>query len=49
VGGVLSVRGHFEDRGVEGNIILKCILLKLVGRVWNVFVWLRRRTVDGLL
>jgi hypothetical protein len=27
-GGVLSVRGHFEDRGVEGNIILQCILLK---------------------
>ena len=35
VGKNLNVRDHPENLGVDGRIILKCILTKSVGRVWS--------------
>jgi hypothetical protein len=28
-------RSHFENLGVDGSIILKCVLQKQDGRVWT--------------
>jgi len=45
----LNVRDHPENVGVDGRIILKCILTKSVGRVWTGLSWLRIGTSDWLL
>jgi len=42
-------KGHSEDPGVDGNIILEWILLKKGGRVWTEFIWLKIGTSGGLL
>jgi len=34
----LKGKDHSEDLGVDRNIILKCILEKLGGRVWIGFI-----------
>jgi hypothetical protein len=41
--------GHFEHPGVVGRIILKWILIKLVGRTWTGFLWIRTEMSGGLL
>jgi hypothetical protein len=40
-------KDHSEDLGVDGRIILDCVLGKC-GKVWNVFVWIRIGTGGGL-
>jgi hypothetical protein len=37
----LHGRDHLEDSGMDGRIILICILKKLGIRVWTGFNWLR--------
>jgi hypothetical protein len=38
----LKGRDHPEDLGVDGRIILECILAKEGGRLWTVFLWPRK-------
>jgi hypothetical protein len=45
----LKGRDQWEDLDVDGRIILRWILKKHGGRVWNGFVWLRIGTGSGLL
>jgi hypothetical protein len=40
---------HLEERDVDGRIILERIFRKWDAEAWNVFIWLRMGTVDGLL
>jgi hypothetical protein len=40
---------NLEDLGIDGRIILKRILKKLVGRVWFGLIWLRMGKSDRLL
>jgi hypothetical protein len=40
---------HLEGLGVEGRIILDCILEKYVLKLWTGFIWLRIITNDQLL
>jgi hypothetical protein len=47
--GILKVRGHLEDVGIDGRIIFKLILKKWVGRNWTVFIWLIIGTSSGFL
>ena len=42
--GELRERDHLEDLGVDGRMILKCILKNWDGEAWISFIWLRRRT-----
>jgi hypothetical protein len=42
-------RDHKEDQGIEGSIILKCILRKEIRRAWTGLLWLRTGTSGGLL
>jgi len=42
-------RTHLEDVGVDGGIILECVLLKWGGKVWSRLNWLRTETSGGLL
>jgi hypothetical protein len=39
---------HFEDLGIDRNIILEWILAKYVGRLWAAFICLRIATSGGL-
>jgi hypothetical protein len=48
-GGILSERDDLENLGVDGRIILKCILRKWVRREWNALVWFREGEKGGLL
>jgi hypothetical protein len=45
----LKGRDHLEDLGVDGRIILECILGKKDGNVWTGFIWLRIGKIAGLL
>jgi hypothetical protein len=38
-----------EKLGVDVKIILKYILRKSVGKSWTGLIWLRIRTISGLL
>jgi hypothetical protein len=40
---------YLENLGVEWKIILKCILEKKGRKVWTGCLWLRIRTIGGLL
>jgi hypothetical protein len=42
-------RDHSKDLGVDGRMILKCVLEKSTWRVWICFTWLRIVTVGRLL
>jgi hypothetical protein len=44
--GNLRQRGHLEDLGLDGWVILKWIPRKLFGMEWTGVIWLRIRT-DG--
>jgi hypothetical protein len=46
---ILKGADHLEDLGVDGRIILEWSLGKYVRKVWTGFIWLRIRTIDGLL
>jgi hypothetical protein len=45
----LKGRDNLRDLGVDGRIILKCMLKKKGVRVWAGFIWLRTGTSGGLL
>jgi hypothetical protein len=45
----LKGRDHSLDLGIDGNIILECILGKQDGKVWPGFSWLRIGTSGGFL
>jgi hypothetical protein len=47
--GILKERDQLEDLGLAGRIILKCILNQQNGRVSTGFIWLRIRTILGVL
>jgi hypothetical protein len=42
-------RVHVENLGVDGRIILKLLLQKLVCMTWSGYIWLTTRTSGGLL
>jgi len=42
--GDLRERDHLEQLGIDGRIILKCILKKWDGEAWTGLIWLRRGT-----
>jgi hypothetical protein len=42
-------RGHSEDLGVDGRIILEWILVKQCGKVSTGCIWLRKLTTGGPL
>jgi hypothetical protein len=37
----LEGRGHSEDLGVDGKVILEWMLGKWGGKLWHGFIWLR--------
>jgi hypothetical protein len=45
----LNKRGHPEDPGVDGRVILKWVLEKWIWSVWIKFIWLRKQSNSGLL
>jgi len=45
--GDLRIRGHLEDLGVEGKIILKWVFKKWDGETWTGLSWLGIRTVTA--
>jgi hypothetical protein len=45
----LKGRDHSEDLGVNGSIILDCLLRKYGGKLWIEYIWLRIGTSGGLL
>lgn len=40
---------RLKDRGVDGRMMLKCILKTLDGETWNEFLWLSTETGGGRL
>jgi hypothetical protein len=42
-------KNHWEDRDVDGRIILKWILEKWDGEAWTGLIWLRIETGGGKL
>jgi hypothetical protein len=42
-------RDHSENLGVDGRIILECIVCKFGGKVWTECIWLRIETSSGPL
>jgi hypothetical protein len=47
--GNVKGRDHLLDLGMDGRILLECILLKYGGKVWTGCIWLRIGTSGGLL
>jgi hypothetical protein len=47
--GDLKEADNFEDLGVGGMIVLKCVSKKWDGEAWTVLSWLRIGTVGGRL
>jgi hypothetical protein len=47
--GNLRERVYFEDSGVDGRIILRCIFRKWDVVVWTGLIWLMIGTGDGHL
>jgi len=45
----MKKRGHFEDPGVDGRIILRWIFRKWDVRAWTASMWLRIGTGGGYL
>jgi hypothetical protein len=45
----LKARDHLEDLGIDGRIILDCILEKYGRKVWNGFIQLRIQTSGRIL
>jgi hypothetical protein len=45
----LNGRDHVEDLGIDGRIILECIVRKQSGKIWAGFIWLRIGTSGGIL
>jgi len=45
--GNLKERYHWKDPGINGRIILKCIIRKLNERAWIASMWLRIGTGGG--
>jgi hypothetical protein len=40
-------RGHSEEPGVDGKILLELFIGKKGGKLWNGFIWLRLWTGGG--
>ena len=40
---------HMEELGVDGGMMLQCMLKKSSGKVWTGLIWLRIGTSGGLL
>ena len=49
LGGGLRERGHLEDPGVDGRIILRWIIRKWDVGAWTGLIWLRIETGVGHL
>lgn len=47
--GNLKEGDYLRDVGVDGRIILRCILLRWYARAWTGFIWFRVGTSGGLL
>jgi len=45
----LRERDHLEDRGVDGNVILKLIFKDWDGEAWTELIWIRIGTGGGRL
>jgi hypothetical protein len=41
-------KNHVEDLGVDGRIILQCMLKKSFGKVWTGVIWLKIGASGGL-
>jgi hypothetical protein len=48
-GGNLRERDHLEDPGIDGRIILRCILRKWSAGTCTGLIWLRIGKLGGLL
>jgi hypothetical protein len=44
----MEERGHLDDLGIDGRVILKWILRHLDARVWTGFMWNRLGTNSWL-
>jgi hypothetical protein len=45
----MKERNHLEDLGVDGRTVLRWSIEKQDGRVLSEFIWLRIKTIGGLL